>query len=271
MTESRITRRDMLGGFVAGAGLVMTAASNDFVGAARAQSASKTFLLVHGAFGGGWYWRRVTDLLQAKGHRVFSPTLTGLGERSHLLSKDTNLDTHITDIVNVIRWEDLENICLVAHSYGGLPCSGAIEQIGGRVSSIVWVDAFKPDDGQKAADMTSYRQALLDSAEKGAVSISTPKIGPTAVNEKDSAWVQSKLTPQPLGTYMQPIKLSGARDKVGKKTYIRLPKFASPALDKALAECKADNSWKTFENNTSGHIVMLDAPEWLADILLQVS
>jgi len=127
----------------------------------------KTFVLVHGVFGGGWYWRRVSGVLQTKGHRVFSPTLTGLGERSHLLSKDINLDTHITDIVNVIKWEDLEDICLVAHSYGGVPASGAIEQIGSRVSSIVWVDAFKPEDGQKQADKTSFRQALLDSAEKG--------------------------------------------------------------------------------------------------------
>src|SRR5262249_55533453 len=153
-------------------------------------------------------------LLQAKGHRVFSPTLTGLGERSHLLRKDINLDTHITDIVNVITWEDLENICRVAHSYGGWPASGAIEQVGSRVSSIVWVDAFKPEDGQKAADLRSFRQALLDSAEKGELSFPRPKAGPTLVNEKDRVWVESKLTPQPIGTYVQPIKLSGAHDRV---------------------------------------------------------
>jgi pimeloyl-ACP methyl ester carboxylesterase len=271
MTESSITRRGMIGGFVAGPGIVVAAASKDVIGAALAQSTSRTFVLVHGAFGGGWAWRRVSDLLQKKGHRVFSPTLTGLGERSHLLSKDINLDTHITDIVNVIKWEDLENICLVAHSYGGWPASGAIEQVGSRVSSIVWVDAFKPEDGQKAADLTSFRQALLDSAEKGELSFPRPKAGPTLVNEKDRVWVESKLTPQPIGTYVQPIKLSGARDRVAKKTYVRLPRFANPAFDKALAECKADKSWNTFENNTSGHAVMADAPEWLADILLQAS
>ena len=84
----------------------------------------KTFLLVHGAFIGGWCWRRASDLLEKEVHKVFSPTLTGLGDRSHLLSKDINLDTHITDIVNVIRWENLEDICLVVHSYGGFPGSG---------------------------------------------------------------------------------------------------------------------------------------------------
>jgi hypothetical protein len=83
---------------------------------------------------------------------VFSPTLTGVGERSHLLSKDVNLDTHITDIVNVIKWENLKDICLVVHSYAGFPGSGAIEQIGDRVSSIVWVDAFKPENAQRLID-----------------------------------------------------------------------------------------------------------------------
>jgi hypothetical protein len=83
----------------------------------------------------------VSDLLEKKGQKAFSPTLTGLGERSHLLNRNINLDTHITDIVNVIKWEDLNDICLVVHSYGGWVGSGALEQIGGRVSSIVWLDA----------------------------------------------------------------------------------------------------------------------------------
>ena len=106
-------------------------------------SARPLFVLIHGAWVGGWYWRRVSDLLEKKGHKVFSPTLTGLGERSHLLSKDINLDTHVTDIVNVIKWEDLSNICYVAHSYAGFSASGALDQIGDRVSSIVWLDAFR--------------------------------------------------------------------------------------------------------------------------------
>src|SRR5216684_908731 len=129
MTESHITRRGMVGSVVAGAGLVAATASGEFVGAARAQSAPKTFVLIHGAWHGGWCWRRVSDLLAKQGHKVFAPTLTGLGERSHLLSKDVNLDTHIADIANVVKWEDLRDICLVVHSYGGWPGSGALEHI----------------------------------------------------------------------------------------------------------------------------------------------
>jgi pimeloyl-ACP methyl ester carboxylesterase len=272
MIESHITRRGMVS-VAAGVGLVAAAASGEIVGAARAQSTPKTFVLIHGAWHGGWCWRRVSDLLEKQGHKVFAPTLTGLGERSHLLSKDVNLDTHIADIVNVVKWEDLRDLCLVVHSYGGWPGSGALEQIGDRVSSIVWLDAFKPEDGQRGFDFTSeaFRKALLAAVEKGEPGRPAPKAEAFFVNEKDRAWVDSKLTPQPTGAGLQPIKLTGAREKVAKKTYIRAARYPQPTFDKALAECKADKSWRTFETTASGHDVMVDAPEWLVGILVQVS
>jgi hypothetical protein len=135
---------------------------------ARQSAQRKTFVLVHGAWHGGWCWRRVSDLLEKRGHKVFTPTLTGVGERSHLMSKDINLDTHITDIVNVFKWEDLKDVCLVVHSYGGYPGSGALEQIGERVSSIVWLDALKPENGERLFDVTSEfsRKGLLAAMEK---------------------------------------------------------------------------------------------------------
>ena len=219
----------------------------------------KTFVLVHGAWHGGWCWRRVADLLEAKGHKVFTPTLTGLADRSHLLSKDVILDTHIADVVNLFKWEDLKDACLVAHSYGGWPSSGALEQIGDRVSSIVWLDAFKPENGQKGADYASP------------FSRKAPPPSAFGVNEKDQEWVKSKLTDQPNGVATQPIKLTGAREKIARKTYIRAPKYPQAAFDKALAECKADSSWKTFVNENTGHDVMVDQPQWLADIILQMA
>ncbi len=236
-------------------------------------SARKTFVLIHGAWHGGWCWRRVADLLEAKGHKVYSPTLTGLADRSHLLSKDVVLDTHIADIVNLIKWEELKDICLVAHSYGGWPSSGALEQIGDRVSSIVWLDAFKPENGQKGVDYASEfsRKAMEEAVAKGTPGRKEPPPSAFGVNEKDQAWVASKLTDQPNGVATQPIKLTGAREKIAKKTYIRAPKYPQPAFDKALAECKADKTWKTFKTTAAGHDVMVDAPEWLVDILLQIS
>src|SRR6185436_17945607 len=207
--DPSFTRRTVLASAGAGAG----AAALGGTPALAQTGQTKTFVLVHGAWHGGWCWRRVADLLEKQGHKVFTPTLTGVGERSHLMSKDINLDTHITDLVNVFKWEDLKDVCLVVHSYGGWPGSGALEQIG------------------------------------------------------DRAWVDSKTTPQPNGVAIQPIKLTGAREKVAKKTYIRAAKYPQPAFDQALAECKADKSWRTFEATESGHDVMVDAPQWLVDVL----
>jgi hypothetical protein len=274
MTDRNISRRIMIGGVAAGAGLAATAATGDrIVGAASAQTTPKTFVLIHGAWVGGWYWRRVSDILEAKGNKVFSPTLTGLGERSHLLSKDINLNTHVTDIVNVVKWESLQDICFVVHSYAGIPGSGAVEQISERISSIVWVDAFKPDNGQGCVDLVpdARRKSILSAFEKGELGLEAPKAEVFLVNENDRTLVDSKATSQPTSTFMQPIRLSGARDNVAKKTYIRATRFSNPGFDKALADCKADKSWRVVETNIPGHVIMLDAPEWLANQLLQAA
>jgi pimeloyl-ACP methyl ester carboxylesterase len=271
MAARSITRRSIIGTGAVGAGLAVLA-SGKVVSEASAQTAPKTFVLIHGAWVAGWYWRRVSDLLERKGHKVFSPSLTGLGERSHLLNKDVNLDTHVTDIVNVIKWESLNDICFVAHSYGGLPASGALDQIGDRVSSIVWLDAFKPKNGDSFASFAPARRAaMLAASERGELGFNGPKAEVFLVNEKDRPWFDEKATPQPIGTFVQPIKLSGLMEKVSKKTYIRAPRFANPAFDQALAECKADKTWTTLENTTSGHVIMLDEPEWLADQLLRAA
>ncbi|MBV9286736.1 MAG: alpha/beta fold hydrolase, partial [Hyphomicrobiales bacterium] len=143
----------MIGGSVAGAAVT--------AGGARAQSQTKsartTFVLVHGASCGGWIWRRVADILESRSCKVYCPTLTGLGERSHLLSPKIDLETHILDVANLVEWESLENVCLVAHSYAGFPSSGALERIAPRVSSLVLLDAFKPADGERAIDYAADR------------------------------------------------------------------------------------------------------------------
>jgi len=238
----------------------------------QAQAGARTFVLVHGAWHGGWCWRRVADLLAKRGHKVFAPTLTGLGDRSHLISGSVNLDTHITDVVNVIKWENLTDICLVAHSYGGWPVSGAIEQVPDRIAAVVYLDAFVPEDGQRGLDLASdfSRKGTLAAIEKGEVSRPAPKAETFFVNDKDRAWVDSRLTAQPVGVALQPIRLAGAREKIAKKTYIRAPAYPQPAFDKALAAKKSDPSWRTYEV-PSGHDVMVDMPERLLEILLEVA
>jgi pimeloyl-ACP methyl ester carboxylesterase len=262
-----LSRRSVLSAAATGIG---TAA----LGAAPAVAQTrKTFVLIHGAWHGGWCWRRVADLLERQGHKVFAPSLTGLADRSHLLSKEITLDTHIADIVNLFRWEEIRDACMAVHSCGGWPGSGALEQIGDRVSSIVWVDAFLPDNGQRGADSLSppNRKVLEAALAKGELGRTPPTAAAFRVNEKDRAWVDAKMTPQPAGIPLQPIKLSGAREKIAKKAYVRASTYPQPTFDKALAQCKADKTWRTFELADCGHDIMVDAPQALADILIKVS
>ncbi len=260
MADGSISRRAALGATAAAASPAM------------AQPAfARTFVLVHGSYHGGWCWRRVADILEARGHKVFAQSLTGLGDRSHLLSKDINLETHIADIANLVRWEDLRDICLVAHSYAGFPASGALEQIHDRVASIVWLDAFVPEDGQKQIDIASAygRDSMLKALAKGEFSIGPPPPSAFSVSEKDYARLQSKMTPHPIGTTTQPIRLTGKLQIIAKKIFIRVPRYSQPAFDAAFAACRADKSWQTLVNRESGHDVMVDQPEWLADVLLK--
>jgi pimeloyl-ACP methyl ester carboxylesterase len=239
---------------------------------AQAQ-ARKTFVLIHGAYHGGWCWRKVVAILEKHGHKVYAPSLTGLADRSHLLSMNVHLDTHIADIANLFKWEDIKDACLVPHSYGGWPASGALEQIGDRVSSIVWLDAFMPKDGESSADQISEfsRKALQEAMAKGEPGRQPPKANQYSLSEKDYDWMNSKLTPQPNAIVPDKIKLTGALQKVGKKTFIRAPKYPQAAFDKALAECKADPTWTTYVAENSHHDVMIDQPEWLADLLMKRS
>jgi pimeloyl-ACP methyl ester carboxylesterase len=269
MTSGRmITRRPALAAAAAGATIAAAQAQTT---AAQTPAPRRTFVLVHGAWHGGWCWRRVTDRLERAGHKVYAPSLTGLADRSHLMSKDINLDTHITDIVNLVKWKDLTDVCLVAHSYGGWPVSGAIEQALDRIASVVFVDAFLPEDGQRGFDFASEfsRKALLEAVAKGEAGRPAPKAEMFKVNEADRAWVDSKLTPQPNGVALQPIRLTGAREKVVRKAYIRAPLYPQPAFDAAYARTKADPTWRTYEVD-GGHDVMVDRPDRLTEILLEV-
>src|SRR5262249_27146119 len=175
--------------------------------------------------------------------------------------------------LQLFKWEEIKNACLVPHSYGGWPASGALEQIGDRVTSIVWLDAFMPKDGERSTDMISEfsRRALVEAMAKGEPGRKPAKASQYSISEKDYAWMDSKLTAQPNSITDNPIKLTGALQKVPKKTFIRAPKYPQAAFDRAYAECKADPSWTTYVAENSHHDVMIDQPEWLADILMKHS
>ncbi len=228
-------------------------------GTARAETKRRTFVLVHGAWHGGWCWRRVADRLTAKGHYVVAPALSGVGERSHLKPEDIDLTTQIDDVVGEMKWKDLDDIVLVGHSYGGMVITGVAEQMHERIAAIVYLDAFMPSDGQALADFssrTSWPEPVTPA----------PPASYFHVNDKDAAWVNSKTTAHPTKCFTQKLKVTGAYQSIAKKLYIRAPLFANKGFDQALERCRADHSWQTA-TVTCGHDVMIDQPTELTAML----
>jgi pimeloyl-ACP methyl ester carboxylesterase len=238
----------------------------------QTQTSAKTFVLVHGAWHGGWCWRRVSDLLEGRGHKVFTPTMTGLGERSHLIDPKVNLATHITDIVNVIKWEGLGDIVLVGHSYGGAIISGVAEQMGDKIGSIVFLDAFVPESGDSLATNASQpvREAIAALVEKGETTMKPVSAAVFRVNEKDRARVDAMCTPHPVATFTDTIALTGARERVAKKAYIRAKGYPSVPFDGVQERLKADAAWRVYEM-PCGHDAMVDMPDRLTEILIEVA
>jgi pimeloyl-ACP methyl ester carboxylesterase len=196
----------------------------------------------------------------ARGHRVYTPTLTGLGERSHLLSASVDLDTHIADVVNLALWEDLEDFVLCGHSFGGMVVTGAADRIPDRIRSLVYLDAFIPEDGQSLIDISG-----VPMPDK---SVDMPRSAALlGVNEKDRAWVDAKCTPHPNGSRTQKIRLSGAWRGIARKIYLRAPDFPSAAFDRIAEDCAGEPGWQVREMRGVGHDVMIDAPEEVARLL----
>ncbi len=267
------TRRSVLLGLSASAGLGGGLAFSRPSRPAQAMDpAKKTFVLVHGAWHGGWCYSRVDPILTAQGHRVFRPTLTGLGDRSHLLGREVSLATHIADIVNLIRWEDLSGVVLCGHSYGGWVIGGAAERVLPRISSIVFLDAFIPENQQVFLDSLPgrTRKAVRLLSRQGALSIPPPPASAFRLKEENLRWVESKLTAQPIRTWLQSIRLTDALHRVPKKTYIRASGYDSRTFRTLHARLSSDLSWRTYEM-PSGHDAMIDMPERLAEILVEVA
>jgi pimeloyl-ACP methyl ester carboxylesterase len=231
-----------------------------------------TFVLVHGAWHGGWCWQRVADRLRDGGHKVFTPTLTGLGERSHLLRAGIDLKTHSADVVNVMKWERLTDVVLCGHSYGGFVISGVAEAMASAIRSIIFLDAFMPKNGEAVQDLTgpAVQEGIRTALQRGDIAIPPRSAEPFGVNEADRAWVDRLCVGQPVGTFTDKIVLTGARDRIPRKSYIRAASYANPGFDRALAAVRADPSWRSFEV-PCGHDVMVDDPARLTEILLEVA
>lgn len=219
-----------------------------------------TFVIVHGAWAGGWAWMRVVDRLNARGHRVFAPTLSGLGERSHLDPASINLTTHIDDVVNEVRWKDLDDLVLVGHSYGGFVITGVAEKIARRIRSIVYVDAFIPRDGQAFADFAPEWNLPPD-----ALIPPPPAVMGDYLDEADRIWVNEKATPQPAGAFTERARVTGAYNAIAKKAFVQATGWDSP-FGEAAAALRADPGWRVHEI-ACGHDIAIDMPDELTDVL----
>ena len=241
------------------------------------------FVLVHGAWHGGWCWRKLTPLLTAAGHQVFTPTLTGLGERSHLAAPDVGLATHVQDVVNGLEFEDLRAVVLVGHSYGGMVISGVAGAAAERLAQLVYLDAYVPRHGQSMVDLVpperldGMRRRVRDEGLGWLLPSFAPEPWEVTVrdrylvaDEDEVRWIARRLVGQPFKTMTENVR--DPEDDAARlpRAYIRCLRYPNPAFDRCYAEAAASPSgWRAFELPTS-HDAMVTAPRELADILLQV-
>jgi pimeloyl-ACP methyl ester carboxylesterase len=231
-----------------------------------------TFVLVHGAWLGGWCWQRVASQLRAQGHTVFSPSLTGLGDRDHLLNDSVDLNTHIADIAGIIRSYDLTDVVLCGHSYGGLVITGVADCLPGSIKAMVYLDALVPEDGQSMFD--TIPEALIDrfeaeAAPSGGLSAPPMSAAEFGTNEADQAWVDDKGCDHPMQSFRQHIVLSGAYKAVTNRHFILAPAFEHPSTHGYFAAFKDDPTWQIYTLE-GGHHLMIDNPDGVVEILLGV-
>ena len=233
-----------------------------------------TFVIVHGAWGGAWSWNKyIVPLLRKAGHDVFPVTLTGLGERSHLATPDVNLDTHIQDVVNVLFYEDLNDVVLVGHSYGGNVIAGVADRCPERLQQLVYLDAATPADGESSASRWPGRREQLEeqARREGDGWRVPPGTPPPDQPAEITEWARPRRTPHPIQTMLQPLKLSRGETTLPRAfVYCSLDKMpGSPQAERA-ERVRNDPRWRFFELNT-GHNLHYTAPAETVEILVKLA
>ncbi len=252
----------------AGVGLAAAALSATSAATSAATPGGTTILVAHGAWSAGWAWKKMHPLMTAAGHRLITPTQTGLGEREHLASPAVDLETHIQDLLGVIKHEELSHFVLIGHSYGGMVATGVADRVPDLVTKLIYLDAFVPKDGQALVDLMSpaAARALRESAAKTGDGWRVPSNPPPPdTSAEDLKWIQAHRLPQPLKCFETPVKLRNGDTKI-PRAYI-YAKRATPAdTFRVFADRAKKEQWDYREIDAS-HSAHVTAPDALASLL----
>ncbi|MDP1582374.1 MAG: alpha/beta hydrolase [Bradyrhizobium sp.] len=231
-------------------------------------SSPKTFLVCHGAWSAGWAWKKMHPLMAAAGHRLVTPTYTGLGERAHLANPSIDLETHIEDVLNVIKYEDLRDIVLVGHSYGGMVATGVADRARDRVVKLIYVDAFVPEDGQSLFDLNKVAvQKRADSGDGWRV---PPNPTPPDTSPADQEWLSTRRVHMPIKCFETALKLQGGALTL-PRSYIYATRITPQDTFGPFArQAKGDPAWGYHEIDAS-HSPNVTAPEALMTLLTKIA
>jgi pimeloyl-ACP methyl ester carboxylesterase len=235
-----------------------------------ASPVAKTFLVCHGAWSAGWAWKKMHPLMQAAGYRLVTPTYTGLGEREHLANRSVDLETHIQDILNVIKYEDLRDIVLIGHSYGGMVATGVADRARDRINQLIYLDAFVPDDGQSLLDLNEpARQAMMGRARSGDGWRVPPNPTPPDTASADVAWLTERRVDMPIKCFEMPLKLRHGQLTL-PRSYIYATRITPADTFGPFAKrLKSEPGWRYHEIDAS-HSPHVTAPEALMALLQKI-
>ncbi len=238
-----------------------------------------TFLLVHGAWHSGRCWERVAPLLESAGHRVLAPSLTGYGDKAHLLAPEVGLDTHVADVVTLITGEDLTDVVLVGHSYAGLVISSAANEVPDRIAHLVYLDAMVPEDGETAIDVMPATQGLIDLAARSDADWRIPPLpelpppyGLFGVTDPaDVAWLRGMLSDQPVRCLRQPVRLDNPAAGAIPRTHIHCVGATPEGITRRpVPPMQPNGSPSQVWELDSGHDCMVTVPVELSELLLKI-
>jgi pimeloyl-ACP methyl ester carboxylesterase len=230
------------------------------------------FVLVHGTWLGGWCWRDVARQLRAAGHDVYTPTLTGVGERAHLFNPTIRLSTFIDDICAVIQCEELGDVILVGHSIGGMVISGVIDRIPAAINQVIFIDALIAQNGQAAITVlppaVQAQRTQTEDPDELRLGMSTPDTF-NMLDPQQVAWAMRRASAHPMHSYTEPLALRFPLGNGLPITYVAMTKPAYTPLAAVHEWVKQHSGW-TWRELEAGHVPMITAPDLLARELIDI-